>query len=122
MCDKHTTGETITTKAVVSRFLFPTVKTNLEVRNMFEGSIWLWIGFNLFVLALLALDLGVFHQKAHKVSIKEATIWSVVWITLSMLFNLGIYFFWDNWHRQWYTTATALALQYLLKNHSVLTI
>jgi tellurite resistance protein TerC len=63
---------------------------------MFEGSIWLWIGFNLFVLALLALDLGVFHQKAHKVSIREATIWSVVWITLSLLFNLGLYFFWDN--------------------------
>jgi len=62
---------------------------------MFEGSIWLWIGFNLFVLGLLALDLGVFHQKAHKVSIKEATVWSIVWITLSMLFNLAIYFFWD---------------------------
>ena len=62
---------------------------------MFEGSIWLWIGFNLFVLALLALDLGVFHQKAHEVSIKEATIWSIVWISLSMLFNLGLYFFWD---------------------------
>src|SRR5215207_2803960 len=66
-----------------------------EERTMFEGSIWLWIGFNLFVLGLLALDLGVFHQKAHKVSIKEATIWSIVWITLSMLFNLAIYFFWE---------------------------
>jgi tellurite resistance protein TerC len=62
---------------------------------MFEGSIWLWVGFNLFVLGLLALDLGVFHQKAHKVSIKEATVWSIVWITLSMLFNLAIFFFWD---------------------------
>jgi tellurite resistance protein TerC len=62
---------------------------------MFEGSIWLWIGFNLFVLGLLALDLGVFHQKAHRVSIREATIWSIVWVTLSMLFNLGLYFFWD---------------------------
>ncbi len=62
---------------------------------MFAESIWLWVGFNLFVLALLALDLGVFHQKAHKVSIKEATIWSIIWISLSMLFNLGIYFFWD---------------------------
>ncbi len=62
---------------------------------MFDESIWLWIGFNLFVLALLALDLGVFHQKVHKVSIKEATIWSIVWITLSLLFNLGVYFFWD---------------------------
>ena len=62
---------------------------------MFEGTIWLWIGFNLFVLSLLALDLGVFHRQAHKVSIKEATIWSVVWITISMVFNLGLYFFWD---------------------------
>jgi tellurite resistance protein TerC len=62
---------------------------------MFEGTIWLWVGFNLFVLLLLALDLGVFHQKAHRVSIKEATIWSIVWITLSMVFNLGLYFFWD---------------------------
>lgn len=60
-----------------------------------EGTIWLWIGFNLFVLALLAIDLGVFHRKAHTVSIKEAAIWSAVWISLSLLFNLGIYFFWD---------------------------
>src|SRR5512147_1918203 len=62
---------------------------------MFAGTIWLWIGFNLFVLAMLALDLGVFHRKAHKVSIREAAIWSVVWITLAMLFNLGLYLFWD---------------------------
>ncbi len=60
------------------------------------GSIWLWVGFNLFVLGLLALDLGVFHRKAHAVSVREATIWSVIWISLSMLFNLGIYFFWQD--------------------------
>jgi tellurite resistance protein TerC len=60
------------------------------------GSIWMWVGFNLFGLALLALDLGVFHRKAHAVSVREATIWSVIWITLSMLFNLGIYFFWND--------------------------
>lgn len=62
---------------------------------MFEGTIWLWIGFNLFVMLMLALDLGVFHRQAHKVSIKEATVWSIVWITLAMLFNLGLYLFWD---------------------------
>lgn len=62
---------------------------------MFEGTIWLWIGFNVFVLAMLALDLGVFHRKAHAISIKEATIWSVVWISMALLFNLGLYFFWD---------------------------
>jgi tellurite resistance protein TerC len=60
---------------------------------MLSGTIWVWIGFNLFVLAMLALDLGVFHRKAHAVSIKEAAIWSVVWITLAMAFNAGVYFF-----------------------------
>jgi TerC family integral membrane protein len=60
---------------------------------MFSGTIWLWAGFNLFVLAMLALDLGVFHRKAHAVSLKEASIWSVVWITLAMVFNAGLYFF-----------------------------
>ena len=60
-----------------------------------DGSIWLWVGFNLFVLAMLALDLGVFHRKAHAVSGKEALIWSLVWITLSLIFNGVIYFFWD---------------------------
>jgi len=60
-----------------------------------DGMLWLWIGFNVFVLAMLALDLGVFHRKAHAVSIKEATIWSIVWIGLAMIFNLGIYLFWD---------------------------
>ncbi len=57
--------------------------------------LWLWIGFNLFVLALLALDLGVFHRHAHAVSVKEASIWSVVWISLALAFNAVVYFFWD---------------------------
>lgn len=60
-----------------------------------EESIWLWIGFNLFVLAMLALDLGVFHRKSHTVSTKEALAWSIVWISLSLAFNAVIYFFWD---------------------------
>jgi len=55
------------------------------------GAIWPWIGFNLFVLAMLAIDLGVFHRKAHSVSLKEASIWSIVWITLALLFNVGLY-------------------------------
>ena len=56
------------------------------------GTPALWIGFTVFVLAMLALDLGVFHRKAHEVSMKEALIWSLVWIGLSLLFNLGVYF------------------------------
>lgn len=54
----------------------------------------LWVVFNIFVLGMLALDLGVFHRKAHSVSIKEASLWSVIWVTLAMVFNLGIYFYW----------------------------
>jgi tellurite resistance protein TerC len=60
-----------------------------------EGSIWLWVGFNLFVLSMLALDLGVFHRKAHAVSGREALIWSLVWISLAMVFNAVILFAWD---------------------------
>ena len=52
--------------------------------------IWLWVGFNLFVLLMLALDLGVFHRKAHVVTFKESMVWTVVWVSLAMLFNLGI--------------------------------
>ena len=54
----------------------------------------LWIAFNAFVLGMLAVDLGIFHRKAHSVSIKEATAWSAVWIALAMIFNLGIYYAW----------------------------
>jgi tellurite resistance protein TerC len=54
----------------------------------------LWIAFNVFVLGMLALDLGVFHRKAHAVSIKESSIWSAVWILLALIFNLGIYIAW----------------------------
>ncbi|HYG64263.1 MAG TPA: TerC family protein [Thermoanaerobaculia bacterium] len=58
-----------------------------------ETSLWLWVGFNLFVLGMLALDLGVFHRKAHEVSVKEATIWSCVWVTLALVFNAGLWYF-----------------------------
>lgn len=58
-----------------------------------ETSLWLWAGFNLFVLGMLALDLGVFHRKAHAVSIREATVWSLVWVALALTFNAGIWMF-----------------------------
>jgi tellurite resistance protein TerC len=54
-------------------------------------SMTLWIGFNVFVLVLLALDLGVFHRKAHEVSLKEAGIWSVVWVALALGFSAIIF-------------------------------
>jgi len=53
----------------------------------------LWIGFNVFVLAMLALDLGVFHRKAHVVGFKESMTWTVVWVVLALIFNAGIWHF-----------------------------
>jgi tellurite resistance protein TerC len=60
-----------------------------------DTPVWLWIGFNVFVVAMLALDLGVFHRKSHAVSGREALTWSLVWISLSLVFNAAIYFYWD---------------------------
>ena len=56
-------------------------------------TLWLWGGFTLFVLAMLALDLGVFNRKAHAVSFKEALTWTGVWVALAMIFNAGVWHF-----------------------------
>jgi tellurite resistance protein TerC len=58
-----------------------------------SDSVLLWTGFNVFILCMLALDLGVFHKKDHEVSVKEALIWTAVWISLAMVFNLVVYYY-----------------------------
>jgi tellurite resistance protein TerC len=58
---------------------------------MAEQSLGLWVGFNVFVLAMLALDLGVFHRKPHEVHFKEALTWNGVWIALALLFNAALF-------------------------------
>ena len=58
--------------------------------------LWLWVGFNVFVLAMLALDLGVLHHKAHVVSFKESITWTVVWVAMALLFNGGIWHFYGS--------------------------
>src|SRR5690625_2556160 len=55
-----------------------------------EHSIWAGVGFNLFVLLVLALDLGVFHREARVVEAREAAIWRAVWIALALLFGWGV--------------------------------
>ena len=55
--------------------------------------LWLWVGFNAFVLAMLAVDLFVFHREAHEVRIREAATWSLIWIALAVLFGAGVYRF-----------------------------
>jgi tellurite resistance protein TerC len=52
---------------------------------------WFYAGFTLFVLGMLALDLGVFHREAHVVGFKESLAWSVVWISLALVFGYGLY-------------------------------
>lgn len=64
----------------------------MEVNSSF------WIGFNVFVLLMLALDLGVFNRKAHVVSVKEALTWSGVWICLAMIFNSLVHY-WFGEHK-----------------------
>lgn len=54
---------------------------------------WLYLAFLAFVLAMLALDLGVFNRKTHVISFKEAAVWSCVWIVLALLFNGLLYFY-----------------------------
>jgi len=55
------------------------------------GSPGLWAGFLGFVLLMLALDLGVFHRRAHEVSLREAALWSSVWVGLSFVFAAGVW-------------------------------
>lgn len=55
------------------------------------NSMWGWIGFNVVVLAILALDLGVLHKKNERVGLKEAGIWSAIWVTLSLCFAFAVY-------------------------------
>jgi tellurite resistance protein TerC len=59
--------------------------------NTIANSTWLWIGFAAFILAMLSLDLGLFNRKAHTIRYREATIWSIVWVTMAMIFA-GIVF------------------------------
>jgi tellurite resistance protein TerC len=54
---------------------------------------WFYAGFLALVLLLLGLDLGVFHRRAHAVSFREATLWSVVWVTLALGFGVALYLY-----------------------------
>jgi tellurite resistance protein TerC len=67
------------------------------------SQIIIWVGFNIFVLLLLALDLGVFHRGARVIKLKESLVWSAVWVIVALLFNAVIYF----WR------GTGVALQFL---------
>jgi tellurite resistance protein TerC len=52
---------------------------------------WPWVGFHIFILIVLALDLGVFNRKTHTVSLRESLTWTSVWVTLALCFNAGVW-------------------------------
>lgn len=62
----------------------------------FTMDIWLWLGFLLLVALMLALDLGVFNRHAHVIKAKEALLWTAFWILLALVFNVAIYFMYEN--------------------------
>jgi tellurite resistance protein TerC len=73
--------------------------SSMTTNTLSIGEPWMWIAFIVFVLVMLALDLFVFGgKKAHKVSVKEAAIWSLVWISLALIFNALLW---------WYMKGTA---------------
>jgi tellurite resistance protein TerC len=57
-----------------------------------EESIYFWIGFFAFVLIMMALDLGIFHKKMQKVPVREAVIWTFIWVTLAMIFDIFLFY------------------------------
>ena len=76
--------------------------------------IWMWTGFIAFVLLMLALDLGVFHRKAHVVSVREALSWSALWITMGVAFAVFVYFAYEG---KWLGLGTAVdAVDGLMNN------
>jgi tellurite resistance protein TerC len=59
---------------------------------MHTDNLWLWIAFGVIIITLLVIDLGVVNRKAHTITTRQAAIWTGVWISLALLFNLAIYF------------------------------
>ncbi len=76
---------------------------------MISNESLLWIIFSISVFVLLALDLGVFHRKSHEIGIKEAMIWSLVWLAVAVVFNIIVYL----WHGQ--DTAMEFAAAYIVE-------
>jgi tellurite resistance protein TerC len=75
---------------VVAASLFCARLTQTGGLLLMDG-IWFWVLFNVFVLVVLALDLGIFHRDDHTISVKEALLWSGIWTLLAVVFNLGIW-------------------------------
>lgn len=81
-----------------------------------------WVGFHVFVFAMLALDLGVFHKKDHEVGVKESLIWTMVWVILAVLFAGGIYYFIGHQEAMEFATGFVLEKTLSVDNIFVMTV
>jgi len=84
--------------------------------NPVEITPWHWIGFIVFVLFFLALDLGAFHRRARSVKFKEAAAWSALWVALAMLFAAGMFFWRTREDAIQFTTGYVIELSLSLDN------
>jgi len=64
----------------------------MDFAALLQNEIVLWVGFNILVLIMLAIDLGLFHGDDHEISVKEGLVWSLIWIIVALLFNLVVYY------------------------------
>jgi tellurite resistance protein TerC len=92
------------------------------LREIDVTSFWSWlqspefhvlVGFHLFVILMLALDLGVLQRRAHVVSLREAAVWSIIWISFAFLFAAGIWRFWGLWHPEEAPIGADKAIEFL---------
>jgi tellurite resistance protein TerC len=65
-----------------------------DIASLLSNKYTLWVGFNLLVLIMLAIDLGLIHRSLREITMKEGLLWSAIWIVVAFVFNVGIYF----WH------------------------
>ncbi|MBC7540016.1 MAG: TerC family protein [Bacteriovorax sp.] len=87
---------------------------------MVQLSWWIW--FHIFVFVMLALDLGVFHRKENEISVKESLIWTFVWITFALIFNLGVYRYMGSQEAYEFLTCYVLEKSLSIDNIFVMTI
>src|SRR5688500_161696 len=60
---------------------------------MFAGGMLSWVLFTVLILTMLAIDQGIFHRKSHVIGMREALIWTVIWISMGLLFGAGVFYF-----------------------------
>ncbi|MCK4656718.1 MAG: TerC family protein [candidate division Zixibacteria bacterium] len=63
-----------------------------DIASLLSNKYILWVGFNLLVMLMLAIDLGLIHKSLKEITVKEAFVWSGIWIVVALVFNVGIYY------------------------------